>query len=251
MPDFSTQSALYAKFRPKYPKELYDFIFSHIKNFGSAWDVGTGSGQVAAELSKRFDDVIATDSSEQQLRKAAKRANIIYRLESAESTEIPDHSIDLITVGQALHWFDIHLFFKEVNRVLKPGGMIAIIGYGVFSSEAEVDRIVNNFYTLTIDKYWDPQRKYIDEGYKTIPFPFQQIEAPEFKMEFQWTAAELIGYLQSWSAVQAYKKENGQDPVEAIIPELNAAIPSKVNIRFPLLFKIGTVSNEISAGFSR
>jgi len=241
MPDFSTQSALYAKFRPKYPKELYDFIFSNVENFGSAWDAGTGSGQVASELSNRFEDVIATDSSEQQLRKADKRANIIYRLESAESTEITDHTIDLVTVAQAIHWFDFDLFFKEVKRVLKPGGAIAIIGYGIFTSNPAVDTIVDHFYSVTIDKYWDPNRKYVDEGYKGIPFPFQQIEAPEFKMEFQWTAAELIGYLRSWSAVQAYKNENGKDPVEAIIPELNAAMPGKVNIRFPLLFKLGTV----------
>src|SRR5476651_160086 len=119
--NFSAGAADYATFRPASPDEIYDFLYTHVSNFGTAWDCGTGNGQVAARLAERFDHVYGTDISEQQLGLAVKKDNITYRTERAESTSLADGSIDLITVAQAIHWFDFDGFYKEVRRVARPG----------------------------------------------------------------------------------------------------------------------------------
>src|SRR5688572_9865875 len=112
---FSGHSKLYAAFRPTYPAALYDSIFSHLKNKTTAWDCGTGNGQVAGYLSEHFATVCATDISKPQLDHAVRAPNIFYTLSPAERTEFPDQHFDLITVAQAIHWFDRELFYKEVK----------------------------------------------------------------------------------------------------------------------------------------
>ena len=64
---FSSQSKVYAAFRPTYPKELYQFIFRHLTEKKVAWDCATGNGQVAQYLASYFNEVYATDISQQQL----------------------------------------------------------------------------------------------------------------------------------------------------------------------------------------
>lgn len=194
---------------------------------------------MAGELARFFTRVQATDISLEQLRNALQKENISYSLQPAEKTNFPDDSFDLITVGQAVHWFNFDAFYKEVNRVLKPGGIIAIIGYALFSSNPETDAVINKFYQQTIGPYWDEERKYLEQEYKTIPFPFEEIPTPLFQQEYKWSFEQLTGYLKTWSAVKHFESENSFNPVDEIIPDLKISFGAKNKVIFPVLFRLG------------
>lgn len=239
--NFSHASGDYAKFRPTYPQELLLFLRNRLSHTGAAWDCATGNGQVAGELAGFFDRVAATDISREQLKNAVKKPNITYSLQPAEKTDFPDNSFDLISVGQAVHWFDFEKFYKEAKRVLKPNGLIAVIGYSLFKSNPETEAVILHFYKNIIDKYWDPERRYLDEHYKTIPFPFQEVETPEFQQKYTWNFKQLEGYLKTWSAVKHYEKQQGENPVDLILPDLKSAFGREGEVIFPILFRLGQV----------
>lgn len=238
---FSSHATQYAAFRPTYPKELYDFIFSQLSNFDSAWDAGTGNGQVARDLSKRLKKVLATDISDKQIENAVQTENIFYSV-AGETTSFADHSFDLICVAQAIHWFDREKFYREVKRVAKPGALLAVWGYGLLSIDSEIDRHIKDFYVNIVGPYWDKERKLIDEEYKTIAFPFKEIDAPSFEFSFLWTLPELHGYLTTWSAVQKFIKANGFNPVDQLVQKVLPLWNSdKRQICFPLFTRMGIV----------
>ena len=236
---FSNHANQYAAFRPTYPKELYDFIFRHVKNFDVAWDAGTGNGQVARDLSRQFKKVFATDISAKQIENAYLSENIFYSL-AGETTSFPANSFDLICVAQAIHWFDREKFFNEVKRVAKPETVIAVWGYGLLSIHPEIDFLTKDFYTNIIGPYWNKERRLIDKGYKTISFPFEVIKTPEFSLSFQWTLAELQGYLNTWSSVQKYILEKSTNPVEKLIDQIRLLWKfEKMKVKFPLFLRLG------------
>ncbi|MCM4169994.1 class I SAM-dependent methyltransferase [Arenibacter sp. TNZ] len=239
---FSVQSRTYKEFRPTYPEALYKYIYANCISKVTCWDCGTGNGQVAAVLSDTFDQVFATDISEQQIKHAVPKPNIKYSVQRAEITCFPNQYFDLITVAQALHWFDLPAFNKEVNRLLKPNGLIAIWGYGLLTIDLEIDVIVNHFYQHIIGGYWDKERAYIDLNYSNIPFHFDEIDIQEsFNIETQWTIDQLRGYFNSWSSVQNYKdNNNGHNPVDELINKIAPIWTSKVKkIVFPIFIRAG------------
>ncbi len=244
--NFSTQSDSYSKYRPGYPLELFDYILKQVKHPTLAWDCATGNGQAAKELSRHFDEVYATDISEKQLNNAVQAPNIIYKKETAEKTLLADASVDLITVAQALHWFDFDLFYAEVKRVSKPGGIIAVWTYSLLSINPEIDALINEYHFNTLKKYWDAERAYVDDGYSTIPFPFKQIGDPGFEIKLRWTIEEPEGYFYTWSAAQKYLVQNGYSPVPELMAEIKKSWPVSevLPIRFPIYLKIGRV-NEV------
>lgn len=221
--NFSRQSGAYAKFRPVYPPELYDFIFAQVAHFERAWDCGTGNGQVAGVLAGRFGEVYATDISQKQLDKAVRRDNIHYSLQAAETADFPPQYFDLITVGQAIHWFDHARFYKLVRRCLRPGGVLAAFGYPLFRINPALDRVIDHFYHDIVGPYWDAERHHIDDAYARIPFPFQRIPVPDLSMSYAWTLPQTFGYLTTWSAVQHYQQARHQDPIDLIREALTAA----------------------------
>jgi len=239
--NFSAQSEQYAKFRPTYPDKLYQFLLPLLETKDAAWDCATGNGQVAQVLSEYFKEVHATDISEKQIKNAIQRANIFYKIERAEQTSFPDKNFDLITVAQAIHWFDFEAFYKEVKRVIKPNGILAVIGYGLLSIDKDTDAVINRFYREVTGPYWDKERKYIDEQYQTIPFPFKEIEAPQLYNTYEWTLEQLVGLLDTWSAVQHYIKANRQNPVDIVYKDLKQTwISNKLKtVKFPILLRIG------------
>jgi SAM-dependent methyltransferase len=239
---FSTHSKSYAEFRPSYPQALYDFIMKHVPGNKTAWDCACGNGQVAKDLSARFDKVYATDHSANQIANAVQKENIVYSVASAESTAFQDHQFDLITVGQAVHWFNIPAFFNEARRVSKPGGVIAIWGYSLLSIDQDIDQIIQNFYTQVIGPYWDKERRLVDDQYSTIEFPFKRIDVPEFEFSFDWTLDELRGYMSTWSSVRKYIKENQSDPVEPLIHQVRLLWKEeRKKVSFPLFVLMGKV----------
>lgn len=238
--NFSKQASEYSKFRPQYPDKMIDYLVSFVKNKGVALDIATGNGQVAHKLSRFFETVYAIDISKNQLDNAIPSDTIIYKVAAAENTFFKDHDFDLITVAQAVHWFDFDLFYKEIYRILKPDGIFAVLGYGLFSTNTDSDKILRNFYHNIIGPYWDAERKYLDENYKTIPFPFDEIATQPFINHFMWTFEELIGYLETWSATQHYISKNNKNPLDLIYNELKISWQKNdKKVLFPLLFRIG------------
>ena len=243
--NFSSASDLYAKYRPTYPQELFDFIQKHVNNKITAWDCGTGNGQVAYELAKTFQHVYASDISQSQLDHALLANNISYSLQPAENTNYKNNAFDLIVIAQAIHWFDFEKFYQEAKRTAKENAIIAVIGYGRITISKEIDEIISNFYTQIIGPFWDKERKYIDENYATIPFPFQEIEAPKFENKHLWNFNHLIGYLNTWSAVKHFKTKNGFNPIDKLRLELEKHWHNneEKEITFPILLRLGFINN--------
>lgn len=238
--NFSAQATKYAQNRPQYPQALIDYIASFARERGKALDLATGNGQVAHKLASKFETVFATDISQKQLDQAERASNIIYKLERAEQTSFEDNTFDLITVAQAVHWFDFTVFYKEIYRILKPEGVFAILGYGLFSTNERADAVISHFYRDIIGPYWDAERRYIEENYQTIPFPFKEIETIPWTNDFEWTTSQLLGYLESWSATQHYKDKTGINPVDLVRGELSLVWEaSDKKVHFPLLLRVG------------
>lgn len=237
--NFSTKSNEYAKFRPNYPSDLFEYLKTLLSEKQNAWDCGSGNGQVAVELASIFKQVYATDISEQQLKNAFQKENITYSKQPAEDADFEDDSFDLICVAQAIHWFDFERFYSEVKRTLKPEGIIAVLGYGLFKSDKETEKVILELYNNITGPYWDHERKYLDENYTTIPFPFQEIKVPTFERRLVWSFDQLIGYLKTWSAVKHYEKENRENPVDLISGDLKKAFGTKGEVCFPILFRAG------------
>lgn len=241
--NFSFSPEQYAKYRPDYPAAIFDFIYPLLNEKSIAWDCGTGNGQLAQELAKDFDRVEATDISPQQLQYAFETDNIHYSVQPAEQTHFADNTFDLITVAQAVHWFDIDKFNTEVKRVGKPGSIIALIGYELNNISPEIDSIIRHFYTNVIGEYWDPERKHIRNKYQLIPFPYRELETPEVNNIKLWKFEHLIGYLNTWSAVNHFIDKNQINPVNDIEADLRRAWGTQEvrRVIFPIIFRVGRI----------
>ena len=239
---FSEHASDYAAFRPDYPMELYEFIFNQVQRFDFAWDCGTGNGQAAKILSVRFEKVFATDISDRQMEMAIQASNIFYSVSKAEETIFPDNQFDLITVAQAVHWFDLKKFYSEVLRTAKPNSVVAIWGYGLLRIEPQMDLAIDHFYKNVIGPYWDAERILIDHAYSTLEFPFEEVIVPKFTFVKKWDAHQLEGYLTTWSAVQKFIKKNSSNPVLELMETLKGGFEGSVrDINFPLFSRVGVV----------
>jgi SAM-dependent methyltransferase len=211
---FSKQSDVYARYRPQYPASFYEAIFAKVPDFECAWDCATGNGQAAVALAQKFNRVIATDLSSVQLKNAIPNPRVEYRCEPSEKTTLADQSVSLITVAQAAHWFQFDDFYREVNRVLKPGGVLAIFGYSFFTTEEPaLAKAVLDFSMGTLGSYWKPQNRLLWDGYRDIPFPFEEFQVSDPKLSVEMNFDEMMGYVRSWSATQLYRDQHGIDPV--------------------------------------
>lgn len=240
---FSRHSEVYAAFRPTYPDQLYQFLLRQLKGRSSAWDCATGNGQVAGRLSKYFDAVFATDISQQQLDRAFRADNIFYTVCPAEKTGFADNQFDLITVGQALHWFDLSAFYAEAARTGKPGALLAAWGYSLPSVDGKIDTLLHDFYRNEAGPYWDDARRHVENQYRDLPFPFEVVDCPPFSIHVDWSDEQFAGYLTSWSATQKYIRERKTDPVPAFMSTLRAHwTPGTMKaVAFPIFVKAGRI----------
>ena len=239
---FSNHSLDYKKFRPQYPPQLFEFLADQCSQHDLAWDCATGSGQAASELAKHFHKVIATDASKSQLKNNIPQSNIDYRVATAEHSSLKDQSVDLITVAQALHWFDLDNFFTEVRRVLKPNGMFAAWSYNLLHVDNDIDEIISDLYAKTLGSFWPFERKMVENAYKDLDFPFDVQRNTSFEMRAEWDFNQLIGYLNTWSAVKAYIKQSQQNPVSEVsnrILNIWGEKHDKKQIMWPLTVIIG------------
>lgn len=239
---FSAHSEQYAQHRPRYPEEIYSYLASIAPSRSLAWDCGTGNGQAAIGLAKYFDKVYATDASAGQIALAYPHEKVEYRVEPAEHVSLDNSSVDLVTVAVAIHWFNFDEFYREARRVLKPSGVLAAWTYSFPEISPEVDPLVRRYYYEILDGYWPERIHYVEEQYKTIPFPFEEVPPVSFVMQASWTLDQFAGFLDSWSATQRYKAQKGHHPLELLWPELLAAWGDENEtrlIRWPLYFRIG------------
>ncbi|MGB9181682.1 MAG: class I SAM-dependent methyltransferase [Pyrinomonadaceae bacterium] len=240
---FSKQAVDYAKYRPRYPVELFEYLAKVAPMRERAWDCATGNGQAAVSLAQFFKQVIATDASRSQLDSAAKHEHVEYRIAKAEQTDIESRSIDLVTVAQALHWFNLEGFYREAKRVMKDGGVIAVWTYNLLNVSPEIDAAIVVFYEQIVGPYWPPERRLVEDGYHSISFPFEDLRPPAFHMSANWSLPDLLGYLRTWSATQGYIKDKGVDPVTDLTEELLALwgdAEKVLEVRWPLSLRVGT-----------
>jgi SAM-dependent methyltransferase len=241
---FSGHAADYRAYRPTYPTELFAYLASLAPGHELVWDCGTGSGQAAVALADHFDRVFATDASAQQLENAEPHKKVEYRVAPAEACPLPDGSADLVTVAQALHWFDHPRFFAEVSRVCKPRGVLAAWTYDFHSVDEALDPILKRFQDAFVGPYWPPERALVMAGYRTIPFPFEAIEAPPFSLTAEWDLPRLLGYMNTWSALKRFVQAKGFNPLERLADDFRAAWgdPATVRtVRWLLAMRVGRV----------
>jgi SAM-dependent methyltransferase len=213
---FSGHAALYRQARPTYPSTLFEWLAEQAPDRQLAWDAGCGNGQVAHALAAHFERVVATDPSAEQVAQAEAHPRIDFRVEPAERCNLIDSQVSLVTVGQALHWFDHPRFFAEVRRVLKPGGLFAAWTYADCHVAPAIDALRNHVYHDLTAPYWPPERVVVESGYADIEIPLETVEVPSFDMRSEWTADQFLAYLRSWSGCQRYLKATGEDAVDSI-----------------------------------
>jgi len=242
---FSGHAELYSRYRPAYPPELYAFLAEQAATTSLAWDCATGSGQAAVALADHFATVVASDASAEQIENAVPHPRVDYRVAAAEASGLDDNSCDLVTVAQALHWFDHDAFFGEVSRVLKPGGLIAVWSYNLLRCTPEIDRLLYRYYSEVVGPFWPPERVHIENGYHDLPFPFDELPHRGFFITAEWTMEQLQGYLASWSATQRYITGHGHNPLSLIqeeLAELWGDPQSARHIEWPLSLRLGRIS---------
>jgi SAM-dependent methyltransferase len=218
---FGKVAGQYADFRPRYPEALYAWLADQCQAHALAWDCGCGNGQASVALAEYVDRVHATDASAEQIAHARPHPRVDYAVAPAQDSGLSPASVDLITVAQALHWFDRPAFYAEVRRVARPGAVIAAWTYGVHHIEgSQINATVRHFYEQVVGPFWPQERRLVETAYRQLDFPFARLETPEFDMQVEWTLAQLLGYLRSWSATARFIAAHGKDPVDALTRQL-------------------------------
>jgi SAM-dependent methyltransferase len=241
---FSGLAKEYAQYRPHYPSELFTYLASVCPERRVAWDCGTGNGQAAVELAAHFSCVIATDASATQIAQAVRHERVSYLVEQAEDAGFKSACLDLITVAVAVHWFDMQRFYMEVRRVLIPGGIIAVWTYHLAATEPAIDRVVEHLYGDVLAGFWPERIQFVHEHYRTLPFPFAELDPPPFIIQAEWNLEQYLGFIDSWSAVRRYRELQGIHPLQLVWEDLLAAWGEpdrRVAIRWPMYLRVGRV----------
>jgi len=238
---FSGHAAEYATYRPRYPAALFVWLAQQCEQRDRGWDCATGNGQAAIALADHFQQVMATDASAEQLQQAPAHPQVTYRVALAATSGLDAHSLDLVTVAQAVHWFDLETFYREVKRVLKPRGVCAIWCYGrPRLASSTLDHHLTHYYNHTLDDFWTTERRLVETGYRTLPFPFEELETPAYTMQVDWTLTDLLGYLLTWSATQRFIRTRGFNPLDALAEQLQADWEGdRATLSWPLTLRAG------------
>ena len=243
---FSPVATDYATHRPTYPTALVDFLARLAPARRLAWDAGCGSGQLSVLLADRFERVWATDASSEQVAHATAHPRVTYSCAPAQNSGLGNGVVDLSAAAQAAHWFDLASYYAEVRRVTRRGGIVALISYGVMMVDSDVDAIVRPFYHDVLGAYWPAERRHVDEGYRSLWFPFEELsaQAPDLEIRLEWRFADVVGYVGTWSAVRTLQRAQGPAPLEAFHRALaRGCWPAERvhTIRWPLAFRVGRV----------
>jgi len=240
---FGPQATRYKEYRPRYPEALFHYLAVAGGGTRLAWDCATGNGQAAARLADRFAKVVATDPSDEMIAHATPHPRVTYSVAKYESG-LADHSANLVTVAQALHWFDLDPFLREVRRVLAPAGVLAAWCYSKCTVDPSVDQIVDLFYAVTLRPFWPKERRLVDEGYRSLALPLDEMAPPPFEMVEQWALPEFAAYIRTWSAVNKFIEIRGEVPVhtfEEALAEMWGDPAQKKRVKWPIHLRIGQI----------
>lgn len=239
--DHFSAAAGYARFRPRYPRALFEFLADVAPEHGLAWDCATGSGQAAVELAPYFDRVVATDASVGQLARAERKSPAWFVAGLAEAAPLPDSGVDLMTVAQALHWLDRGQFYRQARRVAKPGAVVAAWTYPLLSAGDDVDPILHRFAYETVGPWWPPESRHVRSRYRELELPFPPIDAPPITASAEWTLEHLAGYVGTWSAMHRCRAGTGRDPLPELMAELGSLWGESRTVRWDLRLLVGRV----------
>jgi SAM-dependent methyltransferase len=249
---FSNHAAGYAAHRPTYPDALVDYLAEVSPGTSLALDCGCGTGQLSVPLARRFSHIVATDASESQIANAERHPHIEYRTAPAEASGLDAGSADLVTVAQAAHWLDLPRFYDEARRVIRAGGVVALITYGLpVIDHAASQSTLERFYFDVVGGYWPPERRHVEAGYRTLEFPFPELTAPPLAIAVTWRLRDLVGYVDTWSAVRAAEKKLGRAPIEAFERDIRESWgdPDMARgVSWPLSLRIGRVTTPLLPG---
>ena len=240
---FSQVASGYRAFRPEYPEDLFQWLADVSPQRKVALDCGCGTGQAAVALARYFDSVYAVDPSQEQIANAVPNEKVTYLVAPAEKTGLPRETLDLIIAAQALHWFDLERFYPEVDRIARQGAIFAAFSYGLVTIAPEIDRVIKHLYYDILGQYWPPERRHVDAGYRSLPFPFREIAAPGFTMKANWGINHLMGYLATWSAVKEFRARTANDPLKDVEAELQGEWGQEEEkpISWPLVIRAGII----------
>ena len=100
------------------------------------------------------------------------------------------------------------MFFKEIDRILKPNGTLAIWGYLLnYCENKEPTEIITKFFSETLGEYWSKRRKYLDNAYRDIQFPYSNsMEKEIFVNKKTMKLEDYINYVRTWSSFNQWKK---------------------------------------------
>jgi SAM-dependent methyltransferase len=238
---FSGRPADYRRYRPVYPQALIDYVSAEAPHRRLAVDCATGSGQAALALAAGFQQVVALDGSLRQLASAGRAPGVRYVAALAECIPLKDSVASLIVAAQAVHWFDFDRFYAECRRVLERGGVFAAWTYALFRVDPAVDRIIDRFYCQVVGDYWPPERRHVEQGYRSLPFPWDEIPTPAFALDEDWDLDRVIGYLGTWSAVQRFLQARAEDPLPRLRQQLAAHWPEQGtrHLHWPIHLRLG------------
>jgi ubiquinone/menaquinone biosynthesis C-methylase UbiE len=242
---FGDRANEYARHRPTYPEALFDHLERWVPGRDAAWDCGAGSGQTARSLAKRFRLVVATDLSERQLAQGAAVDHVAFVAATAEAAPLRERCADLVTVSAALHWFDRPRFYDEMRRVARPGAILAVWSYYHSRIEPAIDAVLVHVAEQIVGPYWIPGFDLNRQLYRDLDLPFERLPWPEVNAEARMRLPDLVQYMRTWSASQAYERARGADPVAAVRDDLVRAWGDEQTervIRWPLHGAIGRVS---------
>lgn len=242
---FSGHSNDYALHRPTYPLELVKWLAEIAPAQKCAVDCGCGNGQLSVLLADVFNKVYAIDPSNTQIANAVSHPHISYYIVSAEQTDLPYTCADLIVAAQAAHWFNLDTYYDEMRRISKPGAVIALVSYNLLTiDQGEIDNLINHFYNDDLASFWPSERRFVEENYRSLPFPFEQIKAPEFQMSASWDFNQITGYIQTWSAWQKACMNDASFGASFLdkLQQLCGGPLIKHKISWPLTLKVGYCS---------
>lgn len=238
---FSVLADVYVGHRPRYPNSWLQQLAALCPRRGRALDCACGSGQATTALALYYDQVIACDASFAMLSRMHAPRNVWPVTAIAESLPFETTSVDLITVAQALHWFDANRFFAEARRLLRPGGVLATWCYQLLRIAPAIDDVLADLYNEMLSGYWPPERRRVDRGYSDVYMPLIEVATQAPDLTVHWSFNELLGYLKSWSATKHYEREQGHCAVDSIRPLLHGAwgTAESRTVRWPMAARVG------------
>jgi len=219
---------------------------------GRVLEIGIGAGANLKCYPASVKEIIGLEPSARLIsmarhaaaQSADRIAAVNFMEASAEAIPLEPGTVDTVVMTWTLCSIPAPLqALREMRRVLKPGGVFAAWTYAdCHTSDAAINAIKNRLYIDLTGPYWPPERAFVDAGYRTLPFPFVEIAAPEFAMIAQWDIEHFLAYLRTWSASQRYLKAKGEDPVALIEPQLRAAWRARVReVRWRFHLRVGRI----------